>query len=348
MDRPTRLARRVQLLLGCSFSRARHEVEVGHVLVSGAVVADPGALVGAGDAVEHNPHLPKRRRAPETAPIHVLHLDEDVVVVEKPPGVVVHPTLDEEADTVLARVGAAVERIAGSHRRVLVVHRLDRDTSGVMVFALTHQAAEHLHAQLKVHRMERRYLALAAGDLAEPSTVDRSIGRPRPGARRAALGPGLGGQTAQTLFEPVERLGGATLVEATLGTGRTHQVRVHLSYLGHPVLGDPVYGDPRQDPIPAPRLALHAAVLGFVHPRTGARLRFTSPLPPDLERVVRALRRRLPHALPLRPAHPAPPGGEAASPPPHRRTPHPRVGREGPTQGAPVSRRRPARPRRPR
>lgn len=348
MDHPTRLARRVQLLLGCSFSRARHEVEVGHVLVGGAVVTDPGAFVGARDTVEHNPHLPKRRRAPEIAPIRVLHLDEDVVVVEKPPGVVVHPTFDQETDTVLARVGAAVERTAGSHRRVLVVHRLDRETSGAMVFALNHQAAEHLHAQLKVHRMERRYLALAAGDLGEPAAVDRNIGRPRPGARRAALGPGLGGQHAETSFEPVERLGGATLVEATLGTGRTHQVRVHLSYLGHPVLGDPVYGDPRQDPIPVPRLALHAAVLGFVHPRTGERLRFTSPLPPDLDRVVRALRHRLPHAVPLPPAHPARAGSEAASPPPRRRRPHPPGGRGRPSQGTPAPRRRPPRPPRPR
>lgn len=346
MDRPTRLARRVQLLLGCSFTRARHEVEVGHVLVGGSVVTDPGAFVGTDVAVEHNPHLPKRRRAAEVAPIRVLHLDQDVVVVEKPAGVVVHPTFDEEADTVLARVGAAVERMAGSHRRVLVVHRLDRETSGVMIFALNHQAAEHLHAQLKVHQMERRYLALAGGDLVEPASVDRSIGRPRPGARRAALGPGLGGQTAHTSIAPVERLGGATLVEATLGTGRTHQVRVHLSYLGHPVLGDSVYGDPRQDPVPVPRLALHAAVLGFVHPRTGERMRFTSPMPPDLEQVVRALRRRLPHALPLPPPRRA--DTSAASPPRPRRRPLPRAGHEEPTRSERGPRRRPARPPRPR
>ncbi len=346
MDRPVRLARRVQLMLGCSYSRARREVEVGHVLVSGAVVTDPGAMVGAGDMVEHNPHLPKRRRATDTAPIRLLHLDEDVVVVDKPPGVVVHPTLDEEDDTVLARVGAAVERATGSHRRVLVVHRLDRDTSGVMVLALNHEAAEHLHAQLRVHAVERRYLALAAGDMAEPVTVDRSIGRPRPGARRAALGPGLGGRPAATSFAPIERLGVATLVEATLGTGRTHQVRVHLSYLGHPVLGDGVYGDPRRDPVAAPRLALHAAVLGFVHPRTGARLRFTAPLPPDLERVLRVLRRRLPHPLP--PPPPARAGTAAASSPPPRRTPPPRAGRARATPAAPAPRRRPPRPRRPR
>ncbi len=343
-----RLARRVQLLLRCSFSRARREVEVGHVLVSGTVVTEPGALVGASDTVAHNPHLPKRRRVAEIAPIRILHLDEDVVVVEKPAWVVIHPTSAHETDTVVARVEAAVERTAGSPRRVLVVHRLDRETSGVMVFALNHHAAGHLHAQLKRHLMERRYLALAAGDLGEPTTVDRGIGRPRPSARLAALGPGLGVRPAETSFEPIEQLGGATLVAATLATGRTHQVRVHLSYLGHPVLGDPVYGNPRLDPIPVPRLALHAAALGFVQPRTGEWMRFTSPLPPDLKRVVRALRQRLLRAIALPPAHPARPGTAAASPPPPRRRPHPLGDRGRPSQKAPAPRRRPARSPRPR
>ncbi len=105
--------------------------------------------------------------------------------------------------------------------------------------------------------------------------MERSIGRPRPGARRAALAPGTGGRAARTVLRPLERLGPATLVEAELGTGRTHQVRVHLAFLGHPVLGDPVYGDPETDPFSIGRLALHAAVLGFVHPRDGRE----APLP---------------------------------------------------------------------
>lgn len=343
MDRATRLARRVQLLLGCSFSRARREVEVGHVLVKGSVVTDPGALVSGAETVEHNPNLPRLRKAPGLPSITILHLDEDVVVVEKPPGVVVHPTSAEENDTVVARVGAEVERHTGAHRRVLVVHRLDRDTSGVMVFALSHRAVEHLQAQLRFHTVERRYLALVNGDLAEPVDVERNIGRPRPGARRAALGPEGGGRPARTTIEPVMRLGAATLIEATLGTGRTHQVRVHLSYLGHPVLGDPVYGDPRQDPVPVPRLALHATVLGFVHPVTGTTVRFSSPLPADLDRSVRALQRRLPKEQPAHATRARQPESAVASAPPRRRMPPPPGVRAGSRRPAGGIRRPPAR-----
>ncbi|MCU0293136.1 MAG: RluA family pseudouridine synthase [Thermoanaerobaculaceae bacterium] len=343
MSEGLRLARRVQVLLGCSYTRAKHEVEVGHVLVNGNVAGDPGQTVTDSDEVAHNASLPRRRRPPALPPIVILHLDQDVVVVDKPAGVVVHPTLAQEEDTVMARVAAAVERQVGEHRRIFVVHRLDRDTSGVMMFALSSQAAQNLQAQLRVHRIERRYHALVGGDFTEAVEVDRSIGRPRPGARRAALGPGKGGQAALTTFTPIRRLGVATLVEANLGTGRTHQVRVHLSYLGHPVLGDSVYGDPRKDPVQAPRLALHAALLSFNHPRTGARLSFTSHLPADLLRVLRMLRQHKPSEQPAAPTpRPRRRGSEEATPRPPRRRPHLPGAPSAPTPpGAPPRRRLP-------
>jgi 23S rRNA pseudouridine1911/1915/1917 synthase len=293
VENPTRrLARATQNLLGSSYSHAKREVLLGHVLVNGVVVADPGAAVGPADAVTHDRDLPRRVRPHRAPTIEVLLADSDVLVVNKPAGLLVHPTVEREQDTVLSRAAAEIERRTGRHRRVHVVHRLDRDTSGVLVLALSPAAARRLQAQFRAHTVERRYLALARGSLAEDAVVNRGIGRPRPGARRAALAPGGGGRSAHTIVRPIERLPGATLVEAELGTGRTHQVRVHLSFLGHPVLGDAVYGDPAGDPIQAGRLALHAAVLSFAHPTTGERVTFRTPPPPDFNHMLDALRHR--------------------------------------------------------
>lgn len=286
-----RLGRAAHELLGGSYSHAKHEVEIGHVTVNGKVVADPGAWVSPSDRVRHNPSLPRRTPTPKVPPIEVLHADADVVVVVKPARLVVHPTLEAEDDTVITRTVAELARREGNPGRVLVVHRIDRDTSGVMVLARNQRAAKHLNMQFKAHTVERRYLAFLRGDFSAAREVDRGIGRPRPGARRAALGEGRG-REARTHLRPVERFGVATLVEAELDTGRTHQVRVHASWLGHPVLGDTVYGDREKPPVPVPRLALHAAHLGFVHPSSGQRLSFEAPLPGDLKAVVKALRRR--------------------------------------------------------
>jgi 23S rRNA pseudouridine1911/1915/1917 synthase len=287
-----RLARAVHELLGGSYSHAKREVEVGHVTVDGEVVTDPGAWVGGREEIAHRPELRRRDTVARTAPIDIVYIDEDVVVVSKPPDLLVHPADDRGRDTVLSRTAAEVARRAGRHRRVWIVHRLDEGTSGVMVLALSHEAAEKLQAQFRSHSVGRRYRAIVAGDLREEVQIDREIGRPRPGARRGALAPGSGGRPAVTVIRPVERAGIATLVEAELHTGRTHQVRVHLSYLGHPVLGDAVYGDPRGDPACLPRLALHAAHLAFRHPLTGERMVFDEPLTEDLALVWAGLVRR--------------------------------------------------------
>jgi 23S rRNA pseudouridine1911/1915/1917 synthase len=341
-----RLARVVQETLGSSFSRARREVEVGHVLVNGVVTFNAGCWVSPTDAVLHRPNLPRRTAPARTPPIEVLFLDGDVVVVNKPSGLLTHPTLDKEEDTVVSRTAAAAERRSGRSRRVHIVHRLDRDTSGVMVLALTHVAAESLQRQFRSHSVERRYLALVRGVLAREVVVARSIGRPRAGARRAALAPGTGGRPAHTVLRPSEPLGPVTLVEAELGTGRTHQVRVHLSYLHHPVLGDPVYGEPKSDPVEVLRLALHAAHLSFVHPGTGQRLTFTAPLPPDLAHVVTRLRVRPgPRARPQPAVAPDRARSEAAKPPPLPRTQRRPARAHGSGSAAPRPRRRSARPR---
>ncbi len=312
---------------------------LGHVRVNGDVVTDPGASVRPEDRLEHDPNLPKRIRPHRAPPIEVLHADSDVLVVNKPAGLLVHRTAEGEQDTVLSRAAAELERRTGRHRRVLVVHRLDRETSGVLVLALSHAAAQLLQTQFRSHTVERRYVALVRGALTEEVLVNRGIGRPRPGARRAALAPGGGGRSAQTIVRPLEKFRGATLVEAELGTGRTHQVRVHLSFLGHPVLGDPVYGDPASDPVDSGRLALHAAVLAFVHPATGERLAFRAAPPHDFSRVLEVLRQ---HAEPReraqgRQAREGPRGNAAATPRPPLRRPRRPAGAAEPT----ISRRKP-------
>jgi len=349
--RRQRLARLLQQRLGLSFSRAKEEVRRGHVTVNEAVELDPGAWVAPTDRVEHRPDLPRRRPAPAAPPIEVVFFDQHLVVVNKPAGVLVHPTVEEEQDTVLTRTLAALARRAAEGGRLFVVHRLDRETSGVMVLARSHAAAERLHRQFRAHTVARTYLALVAGDLVREVTVRRSIGRPRPTARRAALAPGRG-KEAVTHFTPVERLGAATLVEACPETGRTHQVRVHLAYLGHPVLGDPLYGGAATQPNAVPRLALHAKQLTFTHPVDGRRLEFAVPLPADLAGPLRRLRirhrRRVTAASTVTPAPGRALAGTATAtrqlpprtPPPPAATPEPRPVRE-------PSRRPPRTPRRP-
>lgn len=335
-----RLARVVQELLASPYAHAKREVEIGHVMVNGDIVSDPGALVAEGDEVAHDPNRPRRRRPQAAPPVEVLYLDDDLVVVLKPAGLLVHPTWEGERDTLVARTAAAIQRRTGRPGRPLVVHRLDRDTSGVVVLARRHDVATALQAQFRTHAIERRYLALVAGDFDREQVVERNIGRPRAGARRAALRPGAG-QPAKTVLRAAERFGKATLVEAELHTGRTHQVRVHLSYLGHPVLGDAVYGDPRSDPVEVPRLALHAAHLSFLHPGKGELMTFRAAFPADLLPALGRLRR-----APSRADSPAPPAtGAGATPPPPPRSRPPRGGGAGPRKAAAPTRRRPPRDR---
>ncbi len=341
-----RLGRAAQELLASSYSRAKRQVLLGHLLVNGTVVTDPGVLVGPGDVVAYDPNLPRRARTPKTPPIEILHLDADVLVVDKPAGLLVHPTAEGDQDTVLSRAAAELERRTGRHRRLLVVHRLDRDTSGLLVLAMSHAAAEQLQRQFRAHSVERRYVALVRGNVAGEVMVTRGIGRPRPGARRAALAPGTGGQPAHTVVRPLEQLGGLTLVEAELGTGRTHQVRVHLSYLGHPVLGDPIYGEPASDPIDPGRLALHAVVLGFTHPTTGQRLEFRSEPPRDFKHALELARRRQPRQhLNAVPRRSRPDQGEsaAATAPPRPRTQRRHAGAAAPRPPGRRPRPKPAR-----
>jgi RluA family pseudouridine synthase len=223
--------------------------------------------------------------APEEMPLDVVHEDADVLVVNKPAGMLVHPVLPDQHGT-LAHGIAHHFAEQGLHARVRPVHRLDRDTSGLLVFAKTAHAHRLLDRQIQQGELEREYLALASGVIAEErGVIDAPIARDPAEPRLRAVLPG--GAPARTRFEVVERYADATLLWLKLETGRTHQIRVHLTHLGHPLLGDRQYGRVGLDRIG--RQALHAARLAFRHPTTDQLLEFEATLPADMA----ALRERL-------------------------------------------------------
>ncbi|GGI97373.1 putative RNA pseudouridine synthase YlyB [Alicyclobacillus cellulosilyticus] len=221
---------------------------------------------------------------PDDIPLDVVYEDDDVVVVNKPRGLVVHPGAGHLRGTVvnalLAR-GCPLSPLGGSLRPG-VVHRIDKDTSGLVMFAKTDAAYYGLTRQLAAHTVERAYTAVVVGRVGpDTGTIDAPIGRdPHHRQRMAVVAHG---KRAVTHFTVRERLPRHTHLDLRLETGRTHQIRVHLAYIGHPLVGDPVYGRPH----PAIQgQALHARTLGFVHPRTGAWLRFAAPLPADLQGLL--------------------------------------------------------------
>ena len=240
----------------------------------------PGDVVRVRMAAPEEPGL-----EPEEMPLDVIHEDADVLVLNKPPHVFVHPTAPDQHGT-LAHGIAHHWRAAGVHAKVRPVHRLDRDTSGLLFVAKTAFAHQHLDRQLRERTLRRTYLAFVRGAMqGDEGTVDAPIGRHRANPNLRMVRPD--GEPAITHWRVVERLRDATLVEVELETGRTHQIRVHMAHLGHPVLGDRQYAP--ADRSPARRQALHAWRISFAHPTTGERMELEAPLPPDLA----SLRERL-------------------------------------------------------
>lgn len=240
---------------------------------------------------------------PEDIPLSILYEDEHLAVIDKPAGLVVHPAAGHASGTL---VNALVHRYGPALAdpdddedarppRPGIVHRLDRDTSGVMVIARTVEAREHFMKLFAKHDIERAYLAIALGAHPPRATYDTLHGRHPRDRKRFTGKEARSGKRAITHVEKVSALHGATLVRCRLETGRTHQIRVHLAEHGHPLLGDAVYGTaPRDARVRAAgealgRQALHAAVLGFRHPTSGAALRFETPVPPDIARALAAL-----------------------------------------------------------
>jgi 23S rRNA pseudouridine1911/1915/1917 synthase len=292
-----------------SRTRLQALIAAGEVRLDGAG-ARAGQRLRAGSAVTVRvPPPAPDRLVPEPIPLAVVYEDAAVLVVDKPPGLVVHPGAGHATGTLvhalLAHCGPGLAGVGGV-RRPGIVHRLDRGTSGLLVVAKTDAAHQALTRQLRVRSVERQYVALVHGRLAHAEgLVEAAIGRHPVDRRRMAV-RAAGGRPAVTRFRVTGRFvapAPLTLLEVRLGTGRTHQIRVHLAHLGHPVVGDPVYR--RRGPAPGgPELAarvaalgghaLHAAGLGFAHPETGAPLRFEAPLPAPFAALLDWLRARNP------------------------------------------------------
>ncbi len=279
---------------------------VVRLMETGAVTAD-GAPLEKKQRLAPGPRVTILLPAPETAsaepeeiPLDVVYEDEDVIVVNKPKGMVVHPAPGHEHGTLVSALlwhcGDSLSGIGGVARPG-IVHRIDRDTTGLIAAAKNDAAHRALSAQLASHAMRRTYEAIVVGGIDATGTVDAPIGRSRTDRKKmAVLPPGTAGaREARTHYAPLERFSGFSYIRLELETGRTHQIRVHMSCIGHPVLGDEVYGANRT-PFERRHAALlegqclHAGRLRFLHPRTGAEMDLTAPLPQPFEKLLAILR----------------------------------------------------------
>lgn len=254
---------------GLSRRKARAVIDLGGVFVDRARVKVAGRPMKPGQKVEITLGGAIERTEPPAEP-RIVHVDDAVIVVDKPAGLVTAPTPE-------ASRGDLLDQLSRKFGEVYLVHRLDLPTSGLLVFARTREANKWLGDAFKLHDVDREYRAVAIGEVAA-QVIDRPIDRKR----------------AVTHVTPIESLPGATLLACRLETGRTHQIRIHLAGIGHPVAGDRTHGGEteRQFRPRPPRLALHAMVLGFVHPVTRERVRWETPLPPDLATWLEAVRHR--------------------------------------------------------
>jgi 23S rRNA pseudouridine1911/1915/1917 synthase len=290
-----RVDRAVALLTGWSRREVQDLLAERAILVDGAQVAKSHRLEeGEVIALLGAPQAPGPPGPDPSVVVTVRHEDDDVVVVAKPPGLVVHPGAGHPDGTLVNGLLARYPELAGvgDPQRPGIVHRLDRDTSGLLVVARTPEAYEVLVEALSEHRVARDYLALVWGHLDSPrGVIDAPIGRSVRRPTRMAVREG--GRRARTSYEVRETyvVPEVSFLACALETGRTHQIRVHLQAIGHPVVGDPVYGGHRPASALSPgRPFLHAAALAFAHPRTGDPVQVEEPLPDDLTEVLASLR----------------------------------------------------------
>jgi 23S rRNA pseudouridine1911/1915/1917 synthase len=266
-------------------------VDGGHIIVNSRGGKASYKVQPGDEIIVEVPEPEDLELTPENIPLNILYEDSDVIVVNKPQGMVVHPAAGNYTGTLVNALLAHCSDLSGINgvMRPGIVHRLDKDTSGVMMAAKNDEAHLGLAGQIKDRTVVRKYIALVHGNITEPAgMVDAPIGRdPRERKRMAVVT--TNSKPAVTRYRVLERFDGYTLVECRLETGRTHQIRVHMAYIGHPVVGDPVYG-PRKSPFDLQGQALHAVVLGFHHPRTGEYLEFSAPLPEYMEGLIKELR----------------------------------------------------------
>lgn len=285
---------------GITRSQIHKLIEDRLVLVNGKEVK-PNYRMKAGDEVEITlPEKPPDELVPEDIPVDILYSDEHIAVVNKPPGLVVYPAAGHPTGTLMNalrhRLGEL--RAPGGPLRPGVVHRLDKDTSGIMVVALSDEAYYALVEEFGQREVKRSYIALLWGRIkGESGKISQKIGRSMTDRKKMSVRTRKG-REAETRWDVLERFRDATLIRARLLTGRTHQIRVHFASAGYPVLGDTTYGRKTSLPLAGkrklnfPRQMLHAKVLEFRHPVTGRKMRFTSPLPDDMQAALEELRKR--------------------------------------------------------
>lgn len=277
---------------GLSRSRVQKLIEGGFVSINGKTVKSNYKL-RKGDIIEVEiPDPEPLEIEAENIPLDIIYEDKDVVIVNKPQGMVVHPAAGHYSGTLVnALMYHCKDDLSGinGQTRPGIVHRIDKDTSGVLMIAKSDAAHNSLAQQLAVHSITRKYYAVVCGNIKEDGgTVDKPIGRSPKDRKKMAVVQG--GRRAVTHYKVLERFGGKyTLIEAQLETGRTHQIRVHMASLGHPLLGDSVYGSEKQ-PFKLQGQALHAKVLGFKRPSDGRYVEFESPLPEYFEKLLTKLR----------------------------------------------------------
>ncbi len=227
---------------------------------------------------------------PEPMDLDIVYEDSDLLIVNKPVGLVVHPAHGHYSGTLVNGLMAHCTDLSGINGKMRpgIVHRIDKDTSGLLMIAKNDMAHQHLAEQLKEHSIKRAYYALVQGVISEPAgLVDAPIGRHEVDRKKMAV-TFKNSKEARTHYYVKERFARTTFIECRLETGRTHQIRVHMAYLGHPLVGDPLYGT-RKNNLDFPGQALHAYALGFVHPRTGEELYFEAPLPEHFQAVLKSL-----------------------------------------------------------
>ena len=276
-------------------SRARWQelIKAGHVRVNGQI-KKPHYELHANDVVETEIPLPEPTElVAQDIPLNILFEDADILVLNKPAGLVVHPAPGHSSGTLVNALLHHCKDLKGigGEQRPGIVHRLDKDTSGVLVIAKNDLAMTGLAAQFKSREVRKQYAALVWGEpVPERGTIKTLVGR-NPHDRKKMSAKPSAGRPAVTHYETVQKFPEASLLRVRIETGRTHQIRVHLAYIGHPVVGDTQYGRARRTdrPVLAARQMLHAEQLAFMHPRTGLPLEFRAPIPEDMRDLLKAL-----------------------------------------------------------